>query len=88
VYRGFHGLQIPREFLEEDQYGVSGGVELGMMSTTTDVQVALEYATRGDHPTVFEISCGAVDRGASVKFLSQYPDEEEILYPPLSYLEL
>eukprot|EP00960_Hanusia_phi_P065872 766240-Hanusia_phi.AAC.1 len=88
VYRGFHGLQIPREFLEEDEYGVSGGVELGMMSTTTDMKVALQYATRGDFPTVFEIACGAVDRGASLSFLSQYPEEEEILYPPLSYLEL
>ena len=50
-------------------------------------KVALQYA--GDAvPIVFEISLGAIDRGASLKFLSQYPGEEEILLPPRSYLEV
>ena len=50
-------------------------------------KVALQYA--GDSlPIVFEISLGAIDRGASLKFLSQYPGEEEILLPPRSYLEV
>jgi hypothetical protein len=50
-------------------------------------KVALQYA--GDAvPIVFEISLGAIDRGASLKFLSQYPREEEILLPPRSYLEV
>uniref|UniRef100_A0A7S4JJ92 Uncharacterized protein n=2 Tax=Guillardia theta TaxID=55529 RepID=A0A7S4JJ92_GUITH len=35
-----------------------------------------------------EISCGAIDRGASLTFVSQYPGEGEMLYPPLSYLEV
>ena len=49
--------------------------------------MALQYA--GDAvPIVFEISLGAIDRGASLKFLSQYPREEEILLPPRSYLEV
>jgi hypothetical protein len=39
-------------------------------------------------PTVFKISVGAVDRGASLERLSQYPGEQEILYPPMSYLEV
>ena len=40
--------------------------------------VAVQYAARGTSvPTVFEISVGAIDRGASLAFLSQYPGEEE-----------
>lgn len=38
--------------------------------------------------TIFEINLGAIDRGASISFLSQYPGEEEILLPPRSYLEV
>jgi hypothetical protein len=29
-----------------------------------------------------------IDRGASLSFLSQYPDEDEVLIPLLSYLEV
>jgi ankyrin repeat protein len=49
--------------------------------------VAVQYAGKSI-PTVFEIGLGAIDRGASVSFLSQYPGEEEILLPPRSYLEV
>jgi len=57
------------------------------LSTSPGSKVALQYA--GDSvPIVFEISLGAIDRGASLKFLSQYPGEEEILLPPRSYLEV
>ncbi|EKX40859.1 hypothetical protein GUITHDRAFT_75215, partial [Guillardia theta CCMP2712] len=88
VYRGLKGVRMPARFVEEDARGVSGGVEYGMLSTSTDRQVALQYAKEGSLPTLFEISCGAIDRGADVELLSQYPEEKEILYPPLSYLEV
>ncbi|KAJ1480296.1 ankyrin repeat-containing domain protein, partial [Baffinella frigidus] len=87
VYRGLEDLGLPEEFLTADRYGVRGGLELGLMSTSEDRRVAIQYAgTR--MPTVFEIGVGAVDRGASLKFLSQYPGEDEILFPPMSYLEV
>ena len=87
VYRGLEDLGLPEEFLNEDRFGVRGGVEFGLMSTSEDRRVAIQYAgTR--MPTVFEIRVGAVDRGAPIKFLSQYPCEEEILFPPMSYLEV
>ena len=59
----------------------------GCLPVSPGSKVALQYA--GDAvPIVFEISLGAIDRGASLKFLSQYPGEEEILLPPRSYLEV
>ncbi|KAJ1474028.1 hypothetical protein T484DRAFT_3292848, partial [Baffinella frigidus] len=87
VYRGLGDLGLPKEFLEQDRFGVRGGVELGLMSTTQDQRVATQYAGT-KMPTVFKIGVGAVDRGAPIKFLSQYPGEEEILFPPMSYLEV
>ncbi|KAJ1492128.1 ankyrin repeat-containing domain protein [Baffinella frigidus] len=87
VYRGLGDLELPEEFLKEDRFGVRGGVEFGLMSTTEDLRVAVQYAGT-KMPTVFRISVGAVDRGASLERLSQYRGEKEILYPPMSYLEV
>eukprot|EP00960_Hanusia_phi_P061427 764842-Hanusia_phi.AAC.1 len=88
VYRGLKGLRMPERFVQEDELGISGGVEYALLSTTGEVKVAVQYAGQETHPTVFEISCGAIDRGADLAFLSQYPKEHEMLYPPLSYLEV
>uniref|UniRef100_A0A7S0W5B3 NAD(P)(+)--arginine ADP-ribosyltransferase n=1 Tax=Hemiselmis tepida TaxID=464990 RepID=A0A7S0W5B3_9CRYP len=87
VYRGLGGLELPEAFTKPDAFGVRGGCEFAMMSTTVDRQVALQYAGQ-NVPTIFEIEVGGIDRGASVKFVSQYPGEEEILLPPRSYLEV
>jgi hypothetical protein len=87
VYRGLKDMRLPEEFRKEDACGVRGGLELGLMSTTADQEVAIHYS-ESKMPTVFEIRVGAVDRGAPLKWLSQYPGEEEILFPPRSFLEV
>ena len=81
-------MELPDEFLKEDRFGVRGGVEFGLMSTTEDLRVAIQYAGTGKMPTLFKISVGAVDRGASLERLSQYRGEREILYPPMSSREV
>ena len=51
----------------------------------------MEYAGKGaDHQTsiVFEIKMGMIDRGADISWLSQYPHEEERLFPPLTALSI
>jgi hypothetical protein len=100
VYRGLKGGLLPRVFFEPSEFGTRGGTEFGFMSTTTDPQVAAVYATpqavggnpdRGKSVTasvVFEISQGAIDRGAEIAWLSQFPKENEVLFPPLTYLEV
>jgi hypothetical protein len=89
VYRGLGDVDLPDEFKNCDETGIRGGVEYSMMSTTLDKRVALRYASSGSqHPTLLEIKISAISRGASIMFLSQYPAETEILYPPLSYLEV
>ena len=89
VYRGISGGMLPEQFWAEDEAGVRGGCEFGFLSTTTDAAVATEYAASGGKAgIVFEISMGMIDRGASLSWLSQYPHEEEILFAPLTGVEL
>ena len=87
VYRGLKDIRLPDEFLKEDAFGVCGGLELGLMSTTVNQELAIQYAGN-NVPTVFEIRVGAVDRGAPLQWVSQYRGEEEILFPPRSFLEV
>ena len=70
VYRGLSGLQLPPEFWNQDDYGARGGVEFGIMSTTTHKDVAVQFTSNGTTPTVFEIEIGQVDRGAELSWIS------------------
>ena len=90
VYRGVSGMVLPKEFWEANVFGVKGGIEGAFMSTTTDRNVALSYAASASNGSgfVFEIPQGMVDRGADIFFLSQYPHEKEILFGPLTGLEV
>mmetsp|Transcript_47757 Transcript_47757/g.126655 ORF Transcript_47757/g.126655 Transcript_47757/m.126655 type:complete len:117 (-) Transcript_47757:1063-1413(-) len=63
-------------------------VEFGLMSTTTSMGTAMTYSGKGNRGTIFEVQAGRVDIGASIKFLSQYPEEDEFLMQPLSCLEV
>ena len=89
VFRGLGGMLVPDEFWSEQEGGFRGGVEWGLMSTTTNRSVAMQYSgadkKRG---TVFEILVGRVDLGADLSELSQYPGEKEMLFPPLTFLEV
>ena len=58
------------------------------MSTTLDREVAFNYAKGSKVSTILEVRMGMVDRGADVHWLSQYPLEREILFAPLSGLEV
>ena len=69
-----------------EQFMTEGGCELGCMSTTTNMEVAKGFAM-GDKPLIFKYTTkNAVERGADIKFLSVFPNEKEVLYPPLTFL--
>lgn len=89
VYRGLGGMLLPEQFWIPDRHGCCGGVEFGMLSTTTDINIALDYSAteKLDRATVFEIELGQINRGASLNWVSQFPCEDEILISPLSNLE-
>ena len=87
VYRAPGGA-LPTSFWKRNESGVMGGLEAAFMSTTTNMKEALNYANRGSAKVLFEIRQGLVARGASVMWLSQYPTEAEITFPPLTALEM
>ena len=88
VYRGVSGGVLPSEFWAKNEWNVAGGVEFAFMSTTLDKEVALHYGGSGGAGLCFEIQMGMVDRGASPSWLSQYPHESEILFAPMTGLEV
>ena len=82
VYRGISGHTLPTEFWVANDFGVKGGIEGAFMSTTLDREVAMSYASGGSRAgVVFEIPQGMVNRGADIRFLSQYPHEQECAVP-------
>jgi hypothetical protein len=88
VYRGIGGMALPEAFWTPNEFGVMGGVESAFMSTTLNKAVAVGYASGGEVGLVFEIRQGMVDRGADISWLSQYEHEREILFGPLTGLEV
>jgi len=84
-------LKLPEGFLNPDDYVehlVRGGVEFGFMSATSDREVAVKYAGECKPSMLFEIEQGMADRAAALKWLSQYPHENELCFPPLCGLEV
>jgi len=93
VYRGVAGGSLPEAFHKPDQLLFRGGVEFAFMSTTLDRDFACHYAcgmgsSDAGMGIVFELNQGMVDKGANLQWLSQYPHEAEICFPPLTGLEL
>lgn len=87
VYRGISGGLLPPSFNEADEVAFKGGIEYAFMSTTSDRDVAVNYARASGNGLVFEFWMGIVDKGANLSDVSQYPHEHEICFPPLTALE-
>ena len=88
VYRGVSGMLLPPRLQEADSYNVKGGIEFAFLSCTRERSVALEYATRKTRSILLEMTMGMLDRGADLSWLSQYPHEKEVLFGPLTGIEV
>ncbi len=94
LYRGLGGVSdLPESFFKSHANGGRGFTEWGFMSTTSDKQIAVYYSSMGSRgtahvspPMVLELAVSAVDRGACIKDLSQYPHEVEYLWVPCSFV--
>ncbi|KAK3235989.1 hypothetical protein CYMTET_53844 [Cymbomonas tetramitiformis] len=77
--------------LSKIQRAVKGGVKMAFMSTITRKEVALQYAESADEGNaafVFEMQMGMVDRGADISPFSQYPREKQLVFAPLTGMEV
>jgi hypothetical protein len=92
LYRGLGGVcDLPDSFFKAHTNGARGFTEWGFMSTTSDKDVAVYYSSKVSQrqvslPIVLELTVSAVDRGARIKELSQYPGEVEYLWVPCSFV--
>lgn len=88
LWRGMKNLRMGEDFMLRDENGkCKGGTELAPMSTTTDLAVAARYASSNDS-LLLKISLdNFMQYGAELKWLSAFPGEDEVLYPPLTYLQ-
>ena len=57
------------------------------MSTTTDIKTAVTYSLSNESLIFKIMTRNGLQRGADLKWVSAFPSEAEILYPPLTYLQ-
>jgi hypothetical protein len=79
VWRGLRDRTVSREFMQH------GGTELAFMSTTTDLRVAVRYSLSRHSLLLKIVSPNFMSLGAELQWLSAFPGEAEVLYPPLTY---
>jgi hypothetical protein len=110
LYRGLGGtLELPPSFFSQDEHGCSGYMDWGLMSTTANLETAVNYSgAKEDKPLpmvltpptppllahdpnilhaaryksacrcdsqVLMLEVSAIDRGANIMSMSQYPGE-------------
>ena len=63
-----------------------GGTELAPMSTTSSLEVAVKYSKSASSVLFRLRTRSSMERGADIAWLSCFPQEQEYLYPPLTYI--
>ena len=85
LWRGYKDVQVTSNFKEQ------GGTEFAPLSATTNPAVAVQYAVKyrkSNNCLLFRIvTDNNLQRGASLKFLSMFPGEDEILFGPLTFFQ-
>lgn len=83
MWRGMKNVKVADEFMAE----LRGGTEISPMSTTSDFRVAAKYGVSPDS-LLLKIKVGNfLQYGAELQWLSAFPGEAEVCYPPLTYLQ-
>ncbi|KAL3921489.1 MAG: hypothetical protein SGPRY_004887 [Prymnesium sp.] len=83
LWRGMKNLKVADEFLAN----LRGGTEVAPMSTTSNFRVATKNGM-SDDSLLFKIKASSfLQYGAELQWLSAFPGEAEVCYPPLTYLQ-
>ena len=91
LFRGMSNMIINDD--EENAFLKDGGTEVAPMSTSTKFEVAAQYSCNkgqeGESSLIMKLRIptnGFMQYGVDVSWLSAFPAEGEILYPPLTFL--
>eukprot|EP01052_Picozoa_sp_SAG31_P003957 SAG31_NODE_157_length_22047_cov_5.897849_6_plen_1697_part_00 len=90
VYYGLGGVKLPRSFDHANVRDSKAGVEFGFVSASLSQERIVRLCTRSINApcTIFEIQTGVAISGAYLGWLSQYPEEQEMAFLPLTGFEM
>ena len=80
LWRGMRNVTAPGAFVR------MGGTELALLSCTSDLATAARFASSGASMLFLVNARSFMQRGASLRFLSCFPAEDEYCYPPCTFL--
>ena len=81
LWRGMQNVHFNPRFQQE------GGTEMAPMSTTSQLRIAIDYGACAEGSVLFKIRVPDIMAiGADLKWLSAFPNDAEVLYPPLTLL--
>jgi hypothetical protein len=89
LYLGL-SMKFPRQFFATDENGCRGFAEWGFMSTTANRDIAVMYSGVREGKstaTVLQIKTNSINRAACIEMHSQYQEERDFLWVPLSFLQ-
>jgi hypothetical protein len=81
LWRGMRNVCVSEDFMQE------GGTELAFMSTTSKLSVAVRYSLSRHSLLLKLVAPNFMSLGAELNWLSAFESEEEVLFPPLTYLD-
>ena len=81
LWRGMRNVQAP-EYLRH-----RGGTERAILSTTTDLETAVRFSSSRTGFLFLIVPRSLLQCGAFTAWLSCFPSEQEVLYPPCTYLK-
>ena len=83
LYRGMKMLDVGDEFMDERR----GGTEVAPMSTTTELSTAIHYGLSPESLLFVLLVDNFMQMGADLQWVSCFPAEAEVVFPPLTYLQ-
>ena len=91
LYRGVRG-EVTDLFWKRDPFGNCTATEFGFLSSSMDAEQAITFLN-GEENVLIELQCSkesdiGYHSAASVSICSQFPDEKEVLFPPLTGLTI
>jgi len=92
LWRGVRGV-LPPTFFEEDARHMVCAVDMAFMSASKNKHTPLHYMHEGHRNVLWELqvrpeSDSAFHCGADISLLSQYGEEEEVLFPPCTMMQV
>ena len=85
--------KLPDAFWLKDKFGDVTATDFAFMSTALNQDICTEYMDPLRKNVLWEMRCGdetseGFHSGADVSMMSQYPKEQEHLFPPLTMLRV